>query len=94
MTGTALRLDPRKPGHLAEALETNLRRIVVGQDEAIRKIVDLYQMYVTGMTSPGRPIGNILFLGPTGSGKTRIVEATPESLFGDAGAMVKVNCAE
>ena len=73
---------------------TKLRRLVVGQDEAIQKIVDLYQMYVTGMTSPGRPIGNILFMGPTGSGKTRLVEATAESLFGDATAIVKINCAE
>ena len=94
MTSTAYRLDPHRPGRVAEVLEACLRRLVVGQDEAIRKIVDLYQMYVTGMTSPGRPIGNILFLGPTGSGKTRLVEATAESLFGDANAIVKVNCAE
>jgi hypothetical protein len=94
MTSTACRLDPRKTGRAAEALEESLRRLVVGQDEAIRKIVDLYQMYVTGMTSLGRPIGNVLFLGPTGSGKTRLVEATAESLFGDANSIVKVNCAE
>lgn len=94
MTDPICRLDPRKPGRPAELLEACLRRLVVGQDEAIRKIVDLYQMYVTGMKSPGRPIGNILFLGPTGSGKTRLVEATAESLFSNAGAIVKVNCAE
>src|SRR5690349_11406371 len=94
ITGTSSRLDPHKPGRPADTLETCLRRLVIGQDEAIRKIVDLYQMHVTGMTSPGRPIANILFLGPTGSGKTRLVEATAESLFGDAGAIVKVNCAE
>ena len=94
MTNTPNRLDPRKPGRLTEALETKLRRLVVGQDEAIQKILDLYQMYVTGMTSPGRPIGNLLFMGPTGSGKTRLVEATAESLFGDAAAIVKIDCAE
>jgi len=94
MTNKAKLLDPRKPGRVAETLGTKLRRLVVGQDEAIQKILDLYQMYVTGMTSPGRPIGNLLFLGPTGSGKTRLVEATAESLFGDATAVVKVNCAE
>jgi ATP-dependent Clp protease ATP-binding subunit ClpA len=75
-------------------LDSSLRRLVVGQEEAIRKIVDLYQMYLTGINSPGRPIGNILFLGPTGSGKTRIVEATAESLFGNPDAVIKVNCAE
>jgi len=94
MTNTPNRLDPRKPGPLTEALETKLRRLVVGQDEAIQKILDLYQMYVTGMTSPGRPIGNLLFMGPTGSGKTRLVEATAESLVGDAAAIVKIDCAE
>ena len=94
MVSTGKRLDPHKPGRQAEALEANLRRLVVGQDDAIRRIVELYQMYVTGMNSPGRPIGNVLFLGPTGSGKTRLVEATAESLFGSADAIIKVNCAE
>jgi ATP-dependent Clp protease ATP-binding subunit ClpA len=51
-------------------------------------------MYLAGMNSPSRPIGNFLFLGPTGSGKTRLVEATAESLVGDARAMVKIDCAE
>ena len=92
--GLMAKLDPRKPGRLAESLEGDLRRLVVGQQEAVRKIVDLYQMYTTGMTSPGRPIGNILFLGPTGSGKTRLVEATAESLYNDPNAIIKINCAE
>jgi ATP-dependent Clp protease ATP-binding subunit ClpB len=94
MASTSNRLDPHKPGRQAEALEANLKRLVVGQDEAIRRIVELYQMYVTGMNSPGRPIGNVLFLGPTGSGKTRLVEATAESLYGSADGIIKVNCAE
>ena len=94
MTSKPNRLDPTRPGHLTEGLGADLRRLIVGQDEAVQKILDLYQMYVTGMTSPGRPIGNILFMGPTGSGKTRLVEATAECLFGDANAVVKVNCAE
>jgi ATP-dependent Clp protease ATP-binding subunit ClpB len=94
MAGTGSCLDPHKPGRQAAALEADLRRRVVGQDEAIRRIVELYQMYATGMNSPGRPIGNVLFLGPTGSGKTRLVEATAESLFGSADGIIKVNCAE
>ncbi len=94
MMNKAKRLDPRKPGRVTETLGNKLRSLVVGQDEAIQKILDLYQMYVTGMTSPGHPIGNLLFLGPTGSGKTRLVEATAESLFGDAAAIVKIDCAE
>jgi ATP-dependent Clp protease ATP-binding subunit ClpA len=46
------------------------------------------------LQSPSRPIGNLLFLGPTGSGKTRIVEAAAEILFGDSRAVIKVDCAE
>ena len=94
MTNRPNRLEPKKPGRLTEGLGTKLRRLVIGQDEAIQKILDLYQMYATGMTSPGRPIGNILFLGPTGSGKTRLVEAAAECFFGDAAAIVKIDCAE
>jgi len=68
--------------------------MIVGQQEAIHEIVGMYQMFLTSMNPPDRPIGNFLFLGPTGSGKTRIVEATAESLAGDARAMIKIDCAE
>src|SRR5579871_3206557 len=87
-------LDPTRTGRDAEALETNLSRLIVGQDEAIQQIVNIYQMHLTGMTPPGRPIGNFLFLGPTGSGKTRIVEATAEALVKNARAVIKIDCAE
>ena len=66
-------LDPTRTGRDAEALEGSLRRMIVGQDEAIQNIVNIYQMNLTGMTPSNRPIGNFLFLGPTGSGKTRVV---------------------
>jgi ATP-dependent Clp protease ATP-binding subunit ClpA len=68
--------------------------MIVGQDEAIQQIVNIYQMYLTGMSAPGRPIGNFLFLGPTGSGKTRIVEATAEALIKNPRAVIKIDCAE
>lgn len=87
-------LDPTKTGREAESLESNLRKMIVGQDEAIQQIVNIYQMYLTGMTAPGRPIGNFLFLGPTGSGKTRIVEATAEALVKNPRAVIKIDCAE
>jgi ATP-dependent Clp protease ATP-binding subunit ClpA len=87
-------LDPSRTGREAEALEANLRRMIVGQDEAIQQIVNIYQMYLTGMTPPSRPIGNFLFLGPTGSGKTRIVEATSEALVKNPRAVIKIDCAE
>ncbi len=87
-------LDPSKTGREAEALECSLRKLIVGQDEAIQQIVNIYQMHLTGMTAPGRPLGNFLFLGPTGSGKTRIVEATAEALVNNPRAVIKIDCAE
>ena len=51
-------------------------------------------MFLAGLNPPGRPVGNLLFLGPTGTGKTRVVEAMAESLFGDARACIKIDCAE
>jgi ATP-dependent Clp protease ATP-binding subunit ClpB len=87
-------LDPAKTGRDAASLEANLRRMIIGQEEAIQQIVNIYQMNLTGMSAPGRPIGNFLFLGPTGSGKTRIVEATAEALLKNPHAVIKIDCAE
>jgi ATP-dependent Clp protease ATP-binding subunit ClpA len=88
------RLDPAQTGREAENLRNNLKKMVVGQNEAVDQIVNIYQTYLAGMNSPGRPIGNLLFLGPTGTGKTRLVEATAQSLLGDARAVIKIDCAE
>lgn len=87
-------LDPTRTGRDADRLDQNLHKRIVGQDEAIDQVVNIYQTYLAGMNSPGRPVGNFLFLGPTGSGKTRMVEATAESLLGDARAVIKIDCAE
>lgn len=87
-------LDPNRTGREAHALERSLRRMIVGQDEAIAQIVNIYQMHLTGLSAPHRPVGNFLFLGPTGSGKTRIVEAAAEALTGSDRAVVKIDCAE
>jgi ATP-dependent Clp protease ATP-binding subunit ClpA len=87
-------LNPTQTGYEAEKLDADLRKRVVGQDEAIQQIISIYQTHLAGMSSPGRPIGNLLFLGPTGSGKTRLVEATAESLVGDPRAVIKIDCAE
>jgi ATP-dependent Clp protease ATP-binding subunit ClpB len=87
-------LDPTKTGKNAEALERTLMRLVVGQEEAVEQIVNIFQMHITGLSAPGRPVGNFLFLGPTGSGKTRTVEATAEALLGNQRAVTKIDCAE
>src|SRR5436309_1109476 len=78
----------------AMEFEEALRERIVSQEEALQTMVNLYQVFCAGLNSPARPVGNLLFLGPTGSGKTRIVEAAAEILFGDARAVIKVDCAE
>jgi ATP-dependent Clp protease ATP-binding subunit ClpB len=87
-------LDPRKRSSASRRFEDALREKIVGQDEAVQALVELYQVFCAGLHAPGRPVGNLLFLGPTGSGKTRIVEAAAEILFGDSRAVIKVDCAE
>jgi ATP-dependent Clp protease ATP-binding subunit ClpA len=79
-----------------EVLDFERRLIgkIVGQDRAVERIVNMYQIYMAGMNMPGRPIANLLFLGPTGSGKTRVVEASAEILFGSPRALIKIDCAE
>jgi ATP-dependent Clp protease ATP-binding subunit ClpB len=87
-------LDPSIRSTDTRDFESSLRSKIVGQAEGVQSLVDMYQVFCAGLNSPGRPVGNLLFLGPTGSGKTRIVEAAAEILFGDPRAIIKVDCAE
>jgi ATP-dependent Clp protease ATP-binding subunit ClpB len=94
MGETILPLDPSKRSSSTTDFQAALCGKIVGQEEAVQALVDMYQVFSAGLNSPGRPVGNLLFLGPTGSGKTRIVEAAAEILFGDARSVIKVDCAE
>src|SRR6267378_972188 len=94
MNETILPLDPSKRSTDTIDSQTALQGKIVGQEEGVQALVDLYQVFRAGLNSPGRPVGNLLFLGPTGSGKTRIVEAAAEILFGDARSIIKIDCAE
>ena len=87
-------LDPTIRSSDTRDFQGALRAKIVGQEEGVQALVDLYQVFCAGLNSPGRPVGNLLFLGPTGSGKTRIVEAAAEILFQDSRAVIKVDCAE
>jgi ATP-dependent Clp protease ATP-binding subunit ClpB len=87
-------LDPSIRSDDTRAFDQALRVKIVGQEEGVQALVDLYQVFRASLNSPGRPVGNLLFLGPTGSGKTHIVEAAAEILFGDARKIIKVDCAE
>src|SRR5258708_16363915 len=94
MSTQILPLDPEKRSNDTVEFKTAVGSKIVGQEEGVQALVDLYQVFCAGLNSPGRPVGNLLFLGPTGSGKTRIVEAAAEILFNDSRAIIKVDCAE
>src|SRR4030081_3928177 len=87
-------LDPTIRSTDTRDFQGALRSKIVGQEEGVEAMVDLYQVFCAGLNSPGRPVGSLLFLGPTGSGKTRIVEGAAEILFGDSRAVIKVDCGE
>src|SRR6201989_3704338 len=92
-TNTVL-LDPDQKSPRAQDFEERLTARIVGQERAVRRMSGLYQIFLAGMNPPNRPIGTMLFLGPTGSGKTRVIEAAAEVLYGDPNAVVKIDCAE
>jgi ATP-dependent Clp protease ATP-binding subunit ClpB len=92
-TGTVF-LDPDQKSPRAQDFEERLTARIVGQERAVRRMSGLYQIFLAGMNPPNRPIGTMLFLGPTGSGKTRVIEAAAEVLYGDTNAVVKIDCAE
>ena len=92
-TSTVL-LDPDQKSPRAAEFEEKLGARIVGQERAVRRMSGLYQIFLAGMNPPNRPVGTMLFLGPTGSGKTRVVEAAAEVLFGDNNAVIKIDCAE
>jgi ATP-dependent Clp protease ATP-binding subunit ClpA len=87
-------LDPDQKSPRAKDFEEKLASRIVGQERAVRRMSGLYQIFLAGMNPPNRPVGTMLFLGPTGSGKTRVIEAAAEVLFGDPNAVVKIDCAE
>jgi len=87
-------LDPDQKSPRAQEFEEKLAGRIVGQERAVRRVSGLYQIFLAGMNPPSRPVGTMLFLGPTGSGKTRVIEAAAEVLYGDPHAVVKIDCAE
>jgi len=87
-------LDPDAKSPRAQDFENGLRSRVIGQERAVRSIASLYQVFQAGMTNTTRPIGTMLFLGPTGAGKTHVVEVAADKLFGNPNAVIKIDCAE
>jgi ATP-dependent Clp protease ATP-binding subunit ClpA len=78
----------------SDGLASRLTQLLVGQPEAIETIVPYIQMHQAGLAPEGRPVGIVLLLGPTGTGKTRTVEALAEVLHGSNKNLLKVDCGE
>jgi ATP-dependent Clp protease ATP-binding subunit ClpC len=75
-------------------LEEHLHRRVVGQDEAVGAVAQAVLRSRAGLSSPDRPVGSFLFLGPTGVGKTELARALSEALFGSQDRMVRLDMSE
>ena len=75
-------------------MEENLRRRVIGQDEALRVVSNAVRRARAGLQDPNRPIGSFIFLGPTGVGKTETARALAEFLFDDEHAMIRIDMSE
>jgi len=92
--GTQKKLDPNQSSKLSKLLLQQFSNKVVGQKNATDKLVDVFDAHTAGISDSGRPAGTLLFLGPTGTGKTHVVEMFAESLFGNHKAHIRVDCAE
>jgi ATP-dependent Clp protease ATP-binding subunit ClpB len=75
-------------------MELELRKRVIGQDEAIKAVCNSVRRNQAGLSDPKKPIGSFLFLGPTGVGKTETAKALAEFLFDDESAMVRIDMSE
>lgn len=87
-------LDPKRRSPELDELQASLESRVVGQDEALKQVLRVVQIQSIGLSHPGKPLGSMLFLGPTGTGKTRVVEALAEVLHGSSTQLLKIDCAE
>ncbi len=75
-------------------MEGELKKSIIGQDSAVKKVTDAVKRSRVGISDPNRPIGSFLFLGPTGVGKTELSKKLAEFMFNDADALVRVDMSE
>lgn len=94
MNYPTIKLDELKVSDEVRKLEEHLHSKIIGQDRAIKQFVRAYEAFLTDMQRPDGPVGVLLFLGPTGVGKTRIMEVFSEYLWGTSEALIKIDCAE
>jgi ATP-dependent Clp protease ATP-binding subunit ClpB len=93
---TGIPVDKMLEGERAKLLrmEDELRKRVIGQEEALKAVANAVRRARAGLQDPNRPIGSFLFLGPTGVGKTELTKALAEFLFDDERAMVRIDMSE
>jgi ATP-dependent Clp protease ATP-binding subunit ClpB len=93
---TGIPVDKMLEGERAKLLrmEDELRRRVIGQDDALRAVANAVRRARAGLQDPNRPIGSFLFLGPTGVGKTELTKALAAFLFDNERAMVRIDMSE
>ena len=90
----AVKLDPKKLSENTQTLSNSLHSKIIGQDRAIKEIIKAYQRIESNLNPPHRPLAILLFLGPTGVGKTAVVQALAESLLGEKHCLTRIDCAE
>ena len=94
MTGVPVqRVAAQEMDRLAE-MESTLKSRVIGQDEAVKKIVRAIQRNRAGLKDPKKPIGSFIFLGPTGVGKTQLAKKLTELLFDNEENMIRIDMSE
>ena len=94
MTGIPLQRMGQDEGHKLKDMAKNLKQEVIGQDEAIDKLVRAIQRGRVGLKDPNKPIGAFMFLGPTGVGKTYLAKKLAEYMFGSEDALIRIDMSE
>ena len=90
----SITLDPELHSVDIREIERRLKGRVAGQDPAISQLVGLLETYFAGYNDPNAPVGVVLALGPSGTGKTSLIEALCEILYDNPKAHVRMNCAD
>ena len=94
MTGVPVQRMAEKEGVRLKGMAQELKAAVIGQDNAIEKMVRAIQRNRVGLKDPGHPIGAFMFLGPTGVGKTYLAKKLAEFMFGSSEALIRVDMSE
>ncbi|MCL2056226.1 MAG: ATP-dependent Clp protease ATP-binding subunit [Oscillospiraceae bacterium] len=94
ITGIELASLTREQGEQLLLLEERLKARVLGQGQAVSAVAGAIRRGRAGLADPARPVGSFLFLGPTGVGKTELAKALAENLFGQKGAMIRLDMSE